>query len=146
MPTATDFRAEGRILATEPDAVIFNPRGTTYELRLLMPTPPAALAGQRVQCLIRATARKIYTVPSGGNFIVPIAGPPRIVQGRIKYLDQTTAVVHAGGPITIDLPTEDSAYDLVVGPLQFGTMVNVVLLPGASIEDILQPATTDAQR
>jgi len=139
MVSPTDFRAAGRILRVEADAVIFQPVDTSYELRLLMTPPDSGPPGRRVEALIRLAARKIYSVPGGGGFIAPIVGPPRIVQGRVRHLDESIIVVHAGAPIVVELPKDDAAYDLTEGPLAVGAMVNVVASPGARIEDIRRP-------
>lgn len=134
MASATDFAASGRISAAQPDTVIFHPHGTTYELRLVTAGRYDGPLNERLQGLIRVTARKLYTVPSGGNFITPIAGPPRIVQGRIRYLDEQLLVVRAGTDVLVELPKTKEAYDLGEGPLAVGRMVNVVVLPGARFE------------
>lgn len=140
MATVSAFPAVGKVLRIEEDAVIFQPLGTTYELRLRTGGPLQGSVGQRVQGMIRLAARKLYTVPSGGNFITPIFGPPRIVQGRIKSLDEKTLLLHAGTSILVDLPADDSAYDLSNGPLAPGVMVNIVALPGAQFIPAEQPA------
>ena len=57
-----------------------------------------------VHALIRGSGRKVWTVPSGGNFITPIMGPPKIVQGRVKYADEKQLVIQAGANVIIDLP------------------------------------------
>jgi len=95
---------------------------------------------QRIEGLIRVAGRKVYTVPSGGNFIAPIFGPPRIIQGRVKYLDDRNLVVQAGAPVIVELPTSDAAYDMVNGPLSLGHLVNVTVLPGAKFEFLGVPA------
>ena len=133
MPTSsTDFPARGNVVRAAAGAVVFNPVSTNYELKLAAvgDTP----TGGRVDALVRATARKLYTITSGGNFVAPIMGPPRIVQGRIRFLDQTTMVVSCGLMVVVTLPTADSACDLAGGPLAVGQLVNVALLPGASFE------------
>jgi hypothetical protein len=73
-------------------------------------------------------------VPSGGNFIAPIFGPPRIIQGRVKWLDEQMLVVQAGAMIVAELPLEDQAIDLANGVIGVGTLVNVTAMPGATIE------------
>lgn len=140
MPAATDYRAVGRILAVEDGAVLFQPCDTKYELRLVCESKPNAPLNKRIECLVRVSARKVYSVPSGGSLIAPIVGPPRIVQGWIKYLDENTMVVRAGTWIIIELPKEDWAYDLAEGPLTIGKMANVAALAGARIEDVREPA------
>jgi hypothetical protein len=64
--------------------------------------------------------------------VTPIFGPTRIVQGRIKFLDQTSMVVQAGLPVIVKLPAVDSAYDLNTGALSLGTLVNATIMPGVS--------------
>jgi hypothetical protein len=128
--TATRNFASGKVIAVKDGVAVFNPTGTRYELHLVgaydgsLNTP--------VKCTIRATARKVYTVPSGGNYITPIFGPPRIVQGMVRSADPRMIVVHAGGcPLQIDLPAAESGIDLDDGPIYMGKMVNVVCEPGA---------------
>ena len=87
-----------------------------------------------VEAVIRAQARKVWTVPSGGNFVQPIFGPPRIVQGRVKWLDETTLVVQAGTHFVIDVPASDRAFGLANGAIEAGSLVNVTVLPGATFE------------
>ena len=130
MPKATDFPAVGEVLSRDDTSLIFNPQNTTYELKLENPKYDGPI-GQRVEGLITVSARKVYTVPSGGNFIQPIFGPPRIIQGRVKYLDEREMVVQAGAPIIVQLPVEEDAFDLASGDLMVASLVNVVALPGA---------------
>jgi hypothetical protein len=135
MPSPLDFVARGKILRVENNLVVFNPTGTTYELHLVNQGPETpAPTPNSIACHIRATGRKIWTVPSGGNFVVPIFGPPKIVQGRVRYLDESQMVVHAAVPVIVTLPREDAAFDLINGPLTLATLVNATLLPGATFE------------
>src|SRR5258708_1784641 len=101
-----DFPARGKIIALQENAVVFAPAETNYELRL---DGVGDLSGARIgvviEGIIRAPARKIWTVPSGGNFVEPIFGPPRRIQGRIRYLDEQSMVLHSGAPIIIALPS-----------------------------------------
>src|SRR5437762_1307461 len=134
MPNATDFPAAGVIKSIDNDGLIFCPQNSAYERRLLNAAKSTGPIGVRVEGYIRLAARKIYTVPSGGNFISPIFGPPRIVQGRVRYLDDSEMVVQAGAPVIVELPKDESAYDLVRGDLTVASLVNVVALPGARFE------------
>jgi hypothetical protein len=135
MPTPFDFPARGKILRIENNLIVFSPAGTSYELHLVsadgqMPTPSA----QTVSCHIRATARKLWTMASGGNFVTPIFGTPRIVQGRVRYLEEGLAVVQAGCPVVVTLPADATALDLLNGPIVPGSMVNAALVPGTTFE------------
>ena len=134
MPTATVFPAVGRVISAGDDHVVFNPVNTNYEWKLVTGGKFDGAINQRIECLIRVNARKVYTVPSGGNFVQPIFGPPRIIQGRIKHLEERTLVVQAGAPIVVELPADEAAFDLAHGPLAVGVLVNVVALPGARFE------------
>lgn len=134
MPNPSDFPAIGRVLSADADSLIFQPQNSNYELKLATAIKYDGPINQRIECLIHVTARKIYTVPSGGNFISPIFGPPRIVQGRIRLLDEVLMVVQASVPIVVELPSGDSAYDMGNGMLMVGGLANVVALPGARFE------------
>jgi hypothetical protein len=136
MPSPLDYPARGRILRVENGQAIFNPSGTSYELHLdaapgvRLPEPTA----NTVAVHIRATARKVWTMPSGGNFVTPIFGPPKVIQGRVRYLEERLAVVHGGVPIIVALPENPVDFDLERGPVFPSVIINATLLPGGTIE------------
>src|SRR4051794_9609988 len=105
-----EFAGPGKVIAVKDGLIIFAPRGTSYELHLKPPGGGqyAGATNAPVDALIRVTARKVWTVPSGGNFISPIMGPPKIIQGRVKQVGESQMVVHAGANFIVDLPTKDS--------------------------------------
>jgi hypothetical protein len=141
MPSSNDFPARGKIIEVRGSIVVFQPAATTYQLHLeFTGDAKPQVSAQPIECLIRVDARKVYTVPSGGNFIQPIFGPPKIIQGRVKYADDQTLVVHAGVPIICRLPAADSAIDLSEGKIRVGHMANVVALPGATLQLIAMSA------
>jgi len=130
--TTQPLAASGKVIRVENGKVVFNPGGTSYELHLEVPNY-AGPVNVPTRCVIRVKARKVYTVPSGGNFITPIFGPPRIIQGRVRSADQRSLVVHAAVPVHVELPGVESAIDLDEGPITIGKMVNVVCEPGARV-------------
>lgn len=139
MASLSDFAAKGKVLRIEGDAVVFAPSGTTYELLL-----KGAYSGPLnvpVSILIRAEARKIFTLPTGGNFVAPIFGPPKVLQGRVRAVSpaDNTVVVQAGVPVLLKLPPDDTAIDLNNGAISTRTMLNATVMPGARFE--LAPAT-----
>ena len=135
MATVSDFPARGKIIAMQGRAVVFAPTGTNYELRLdAEGSLDGAQIGVAAEAFIRVAARKVWTVPSGGNFISPIFGPPRTIQGRIRYLDGDKMVVQAGVPVIVSLPADPSVYDLVRGNLAVGGLVNVAAHPDPTFE------------
>lgn len=133
MGSINDYPARGKVIRVEEGAVIFAPSNTTYQLKLAMSDYSGPINGL-VEGIIRAKARKLWTVASGGNFVTPIHGPTRILQGRIKYLDNQVMVVQAGLPIVVELPKEDTAYDLNNGELTVGSLVNATIMPGATFQ------------
>lgn len=139
MPSPSESTTTGKVIAVNDGQVVFQPRQTNYELHLRTAGQYTGAVNAPVDVTIRAAARKVWTVPSGGNFIVPIVGTPRIVQGRVKWIGDGQLIVHAGAKFLIDLPAADTAIDLPNGAIAVGTMVNVTVLPGAAIE----PASAD---
>jgi len=131
--TPAKLFASGKVIAVKDGLVIFNPAGTSYELQLACPKFEGTL-NTPIKAMIYMVARKVYTVPSGGNFVSPIFGPPRMVQGLVRAGDERSLVVHAGCPFHVDLPIADSGIDLTNGPISVGRMVNVVCQPGARVE------------
>lgn len=134
MPSSTDFPSRGKVIRAQDSFVVFAPSNTNYEIKLVTARPYDGPMNTLIDAYVKAAARKLWTVPSGGNFVTPIFGPTRIVQGRIKFLDQTTIVVQAGLPVIVALPAADSAYDLSSGALAVGVLVNATILPGASFQ------------
>ena len=135
MASVSDFPASGKVIAMLDRAVVFSPADTNYELRLdASGGVDGVQIGVMTHAMIRVISRKVWTVPSGGNFISPIFGPPRIVQGRIRYLDDHQMVVQAGTPIIVELPHDPGAYDLVRGALTVGALVNVSVMPDGKID------------
>ena len=134
MASELDFPAKGRVTSVKGNTVTFVPAGTNYELYL--EADGGAWVGPvnvPVEAAIRLRARKVMTVPSGGNFISPIFGPPRIVQGKVRYLSANVLVIHAGTNLIVELPASDSAFDLASGAIGMGSMVNATILPGGTI-------------
>lgn len=127
--------ARGKITAVKDGVVHFAPSGTNYELHLDAPGY-AGPVGALAQGYVRVTARKVWTVPSGGNFIAPIFGTPRTIQGRVRAVEDQSIVVHAGVPLVVELPAAESGYDLVNGGIAVGVMVNIMVMPGARFEPV----------
>ena len=86
MAAATDFPTRGKVLASKDGMIAFNPRGTTYELHLRHAGEAPPL-NTLIDVLVRGTARKVWTVPSGGNFVTPIVGTPRVASATGKIVE-----------------------------------------------------------
>ena len=121
---------KGTLLAVEGDQAVFQPLDTNYAHQLDF-VGDAGVAGRRVSGAIGVNARKVYSVSSGGNFVQPILGTPRIIQGRVLGLEGNTLYVKAGAVFAVELPSGKDTIDLDAGAIATGSMVNVVALPGA---------------
>ena len=144
MPTINDFPARGKVISIDGQRVVFHPVRTTYQMHLDLPAAAGAGAGlprdTPVEAGIRVRARKVWTVPSGGLFVTPIFGTPRIMQGRVRYADERTVVLNAGVNVVVELPNNEAAYDLARGPVEVGSLVNITVMPGATIEPVTEGA------
>jgi hypothetical protein len=133
MSVATEYASKGKITEVRENLVVFCPNNTNYQLHLISEegryTGPT---NEPVEVVVKGVARKMWTVVSGGNFISPIFGPPRIVQGRVRYADERVLVIQAGALINIELPSSDMAIDLTNGPITVGSLVNATVMPGAT--------------
>ena len=137
-PMPLSHVTKGRVVASNGSTVVFKPANTTYELHLT--NVNGAYDGPidvPVKAVIRATARKVYTVPSGGLFVTPIMGPTRIVQGRVADLSASELTVSAVAAVNVTLPSTPGGIELAEGAIQSGSLVNVVLMPGATFERVL---------
>ena len=133
MSLATEHAAKGKIIEVRENLVVVCPNNTNYQLHLIC--EEGRYSGPRnepVEVVVKGVARKMWTVVSGGNFISPIFGPPRIVQGRVRYADESVLVVQAGATFTLELPASDMAIDLTNGPITVGSLVNATVMPGAT--------------
>lgn len=125
--------SKGKVLRIEGEMIVFRPGNTTYEMHLVCPDYQGPV-NEPVQLIIRASARKVYTVPSGGLFVSPIMGVPKIVQGRVKDLTDEQVTLNCGVLINIDLPKVAGGIELARGPIETGVLVNAVLLAGTRAE------------
>ncbi|MDX2117572.1 MAG: hypothetical protein SFY96_05240 [Planctomycetota bacterium] len=92
--------------ATKPGHIVFGVPNTNYELHL-QPTQNVQPAGidKRLIGSIKAQARRLDLVRTGGRYIEPVFGRPRRVQGSVVSVDsaQNVVVVNAGVPIALTL-------------------------------------------
>jgi hypothetical protein len=132
--SSNGYLARGKVVEAKDSLVVFAPLDTNYQLHLQTAQRYTGPINQIVEARIRAKARKVYTVPSGGGFISPIFGSPRIIQGRALHVEERQIVLRASVPISIDLPQTEDAIDLDDGSISVGALVNVVTLPGATFE------------
>ncbi|MEK6702549.1 MAG: hypothetical protein AABZ53_09815 [Planctomycetota bacterium] len=91
--------------ATKPAHIVLEILNTSYQIHLLPGGPVTTPVGKRIVGVVRADARRVDIVKSGGRFLEPVAGRPRRVQGTVVGRDASanTITVNAGVPIVLKL-------------------------------------------
>jgi hypothetical protein len=117
--------------ATKPGFLKFAVHNTSYEIHLVPAAPVSASIGKRLVGVIRAKARRIDIVESGGRYVEPVFGRPRRVQGNVVAIDAGAVVVDAGVPIHCT-PTDARQKPEHFSPGQF---VSFDILDGATFEE-----------
>ena len=108
--------------------------GTEYVLDLVAGGPTAAALGKRVQGVVSGRAQKLHRAHAGGEFIEPVEGHPRIVQGRVRETDPTgnRLLLQAVVPMWISLSADQSARAFMPGDIvNFYMESGVVFTPQA---------------
>lgn len=116
--------------ATRPALVKFGIPNTSYEMHLRPSGEITAQPGKRLIGIIRAEARRIDTVTTGGRYVEPVMGRPRRVQGTVVRAEAGAIVVDAGVSIHCT-PTDARQKAEDFAP---GTMVSFDVLDGATIQ------------
>jgi hypothetical protein len=117
----TGWRTEGREVSRSADGLVLALPGTDYRLHLAAGDELKADARGEVAGTIRADARRVDVVGSGGRFVEPVIGRPRRVQGRIIGADVPgDAIVVQAGPCKLVCRLTDprqSLRDFSIGQL-----------------------------
>ena len=77
----------------------------------------AIAPGSRVGGTISCSAYKAEAVSDGGNYVEPLRGRPRRMQGRVleQHLADNTLTVEVGYPVQVKLPAHQAAAAFAVG-------------------------------
>lgn len=116
--------------ATKPAMVNISFPNTSYQVHLIPVGEVQAEPGKRIIGTIRASARRIDEVKTGGRYIEPVFGRPRRIQGRIIAIEPGAVVVDAGMPIHCT-PTDPRQKP---GQFQVGQFVSFDALEGATFQ------------
>lgn len=102
---ANPNHARGILEAATDEQITLSVPGTDYQIHLKVLKAPGTPIGKRLVGTIRASARRVDRVNTGGRYLEPVMGRPRRVQGRIDVVDTTahTITVHASVPIVCTL-------------------------------------------
>jgi len=112
-----------------PEWIVMRVPGTDYRLRLGVYKPVGVAVGKRLVGTIRATARRIDLIGTGGEYVEPVYGEPRRIQGSVLASDATdqTITVKACVPITVKVGPGQRAEQFPIG-----AMVSFDALSGTS--------------
>lgn len=118
--------------ATRPAFIVLAFDNLSYRTHLLPVGAVSGEIGKRITGIIRADAKRVDKVSSGGRYVEPVFGRPRRVQGSVVATDPTagTITVNAGMPIVCKLN------DVRQRPEDFepGDFVSFDVLRGATFE------------
>jgi hypothetical protein len=133
--TATKaYHARGVLAEQREGEIVLTVPTTDYRIRLKTYQPISTPIGKRLVGIIRAQARRVDVVHTGGCYIEPVYGRPRRVQGEILEIDPSgqTITVHAGAaPIVCKLSSQQR-----VGSFKVGDFVSFDVLEGASFSQV----------
>jgi hypothetical protein len=122
-------------LREQRDGMIFLAlAGTDYVLHLKVDKPIDAPSGTKIHGRIRASARRMDVIKSGGRYIEPVEGPPRRIQGRVIAVDEVNdaVTVLASAPIICSTDPLQKA-----GMFEVGSMVSFGVEPGARFDPVV---------
>lgn len=105
----------------------FSVPGTQYHLNLDVEDDLSAFIGQRVRGRVHGRALRMHRAAAGGNFIEPLQGRPRIVQGTVLAVDPSNqeVILDLVVPIRVAMAEDQSATGFATGE-----MVNFYMEPG----------------
>ena len=109
----------GVLLESHPDRIVLGVPGTDYRLHLVTARPIGAAAGSHVRGRIEVSARRVDVTRVGGQFIDPVYGRPRIIQGTVieTGLEHSTMVVKAVVPLHVKVRPPQKSADFEVGTM-----------------------------
>lgn len=127
-PAIASHVVRGTLLESHPDRIVLGVPGTDYRLHLVVDRPIVAAVGSYLCGRIEVSARRIDVTRVGGQFIDPVYGRPRIIQGRVVEtgLEHPMMVVKAVVPLHVKVRPPQKP-----GDFEAGTMVNFSVDPGA---------------
>ena len=109
--------ARGVLTEATDEQIVLSIPGTDYQFHLSVYKRPSTPVGKRIAGTIRAQARRVDVVFTGGRFVEPVYGRPRRVQGEIVATDPgaQTITVHAGAPLVCKVEAPQRAEQFKVG-------------------------------
>lgn len=133
-PTTTPTTITRAVLAEKGAGyVVLTIPGTDYKLRLETSGTIGNPVGKRVLGVIRAQARRIDAVHTGGRYFEPLYGRPRRVQGTVESTDANadTVSVRVHESVVFVCKTDERQRASAFMP---GELVSMDVEPGARFE------------
>ena len=111
--------AKVTVLEQRPGLLVAGLPHTDYRLHLALAGAVDAPVGRMVKGTIRAQARRIDVVSTGGAFVEPLFGQPRRLQGRVASVDNSgnTLTVACPLPVVVTPKAPQQARDFSDGQL-----------------------------
>ena len=128
------YHARGVLAEQREGEIVLAVPTTDYRILLKTYQPTTTAIGKRLVGIIRAQARRVDVVHTGGSYIEPVYGRPRRVQGEIFEIDPSgqSITVHAGAaPIVCKLSTSQRAESF-----KAGDFVSFDVLDGATFSQV----------
>ena len=109
----------GKLLAVEEGMITLGLVNTDYQLQLVVPEDFDQLVGSRVSGRVKANARRVDKIASGGKYIDPVYGRPRRLQGKVVAIsrEENTITVRGGCAIECSLMEPQKAKDYEIGEI-----------------------------
>lgn len=109
------------------DTVYVRVPGNAYSIALIWAGAESPAPGWVVGH-VQASALKLEHATSGGRFIEPVAGAPRIMAGQVEAIDRESATIAVRSVLSVHVGLERRV-DL--GSIEVGDMVNFHVRSGA---------------
>lgn len=133
MPTPTAAQptlARGVLAEAASDRIVLEVPGTSYRVHLQVYQSPRTPVGKRIAGTIRASAKRVDVVATGGRFIEPVYGRPRRLQGEVVHIDASENSVTVDATIPIVCKLTDPRQK--AGNFKVGDFVALDVTPGAT--------------
>jgi hypothetical protein len=130
-PTASNPSvARGVLAEVSAERIVLEVPGTSYRVQLEVYQPPRTAVGKRIIGTIRANAKRVDVVVTGGRYLEPVYGRPRRLQGEVVGIDagENSITVDATIPIVCKLTDPRQK----AGDFKVGDFVALDVTPGAT--------------
>lgn len=96
--TTTGPISQGILLSHSDNMIVLGLPGTDYQLHLCVDHPVSQSINKPITGTVRARARRVDVVNTGGRYIEPVYGRPRRLQGTVVATDlsENTLLVNCG--------------------------------------------------